>query len=128
MLTANCSWLSKSTLLSRPSGLYREHLVQGFSLSSTQRWLAYSVAVGTQQYSLCCLGSFIGSGMPMYLLPLKYAFSLWPLRSNGRHRIRLLGVASQYCNVEGQSVTRQRPGKIQLLSYATIERCYAFRF
>jgi hypothetical protein len=29
-------------------------------------------------------------------LPLKYAFLLWPLSSNGRHKIRLLGVASQY--------------------------------
>jgi hypothetical protein len=69
-------WLSKSTLLSRSSGLVREHLVQGFSLSSTQRWLAYSVAVGTQQFGLCCLGSFLGNGMPMYLFPLKYSFWL----------------------------------------------------
>jgi hypothetical protein len=32
----------------------------------------------------------------MCSLPLKYVFLLWPLRSNRRHRIRLLGVASQY--------------------------------
>jgi hypothetical protein len=59
MLTANCSWLSKSTLLSRSSGQVREHLVQGFSLSSTQRWLSYSVAAGTQQFCLCCPRSFM---------------------------------------------------------------------
>jgi hypothetical protein len=53
--------LSKSTLLRRSSGLVREHLVQGLSLSSTQHWLAYSVAVGTQQFGLCCLGRFLGS-------------------------------------------------------------------
>jgi hypothetical protein len=76
MLTANSSWLSKSTPLSRFSRLVREHLVQGFSLSLTQRWLAYSVAVGTQQFGLCCPRSFIGNGMPMYFLPLKYAFWL----------------------------------------------------
>jgi hypothetical protein len=66
--------LSKSTLLSRSSGLVREHLVQGFSLSSTQRWLACSVGAEIQQFSLCCLGTFIGSGVLMYLLLLKYAF------------------------------------------------------
>jgi hypothetical protein len=75
MLTTNSNfWLSKSTVLSRSSGLQREHLVQGFSLSSTQLWLAYSVAAGTQQFGLYCLGSFLGSGMHMSLLPLKYAF------------------------------------------------------
>jgi hypothetical protein len=72
----NCSWLSKCTQLNISSGLMREHLVQGFSLSSMQRWLAYSVAVGIQQFGLCCLSSFLGSGMPMYLLPLKYGFLL----------------------------------------------------
>jgi hypothetical protein len=80
LLTDNCSlahcWLSKPTLLSRSYGLVREHLVQGFSLSSTQRWLLYCVADGIQQFGLCCLGSFLGSSMPMYLLPLKYAFWL----------------------------------------------------
>jgi hypothetical protein len=53
MLTANWltnSWLSKSTPLSRSSGLEREHLVQGFALSSTQRWLLREF----QQFSLCC--------------------------------------------------------------------------
>jgi hypothetical protein len=68
--------LAGSPPLSRSSGLQREHLVQEFYLSTTQRWLTYSVAMGTQQFCLCCLGSFIGSGMPMYLLPLKYAFWL----------------------------------------------------
>jgi hypothetical protein len=57
----DCFLLSKSTLLSRSFGLVREHLVQRFSLSSTQRWLAYSVAMGNQQFDLCCVGSFLGS-------------------------------------------------------------------
>jgi hypothetical protein len=69
LLTALCCWvptlpdflLSKSTLLSRSSTLVREHLIQRFSLSSTQRWLAYSVAAGIQEFGLCCVGSFQGS-------------------------------------------------------------------
>jgi hypothetical protein len=48
---------SKSTPLSRSSGLVTERLVQRTSLSSTQRWLAYSVAAGIQQF----VGSSLGS-------------------------------------------------------------------
>jgi hypothetical protein len=62
-LTANCSLTPDCwnlPPLSRSSGLDREHLVQGFSLSSTQRWLAYSVAGGIQQFCLCCVGSSLG--------------------------------------------------------------------
>jgi hypothetical protein len=62
-LSAPECWQLTNSLLLKSSGLEREHLVQGFSLSSTQRSLAYSVAAGIQQFGLCCLGNFIGSGI-----------------------------------------------------------------
>jgi hypothetical protein len=64
-------------------------------LSSTQRWLAYSVAAEFSS-SVSCVGSFLGSGMLMCSLPLKYALLLCPFRSNGRHIIRLSNATLQY--------------------------------
>jgi hypothetical protein len=37
----------------------------------------------------------------MYSLPLKYVFPLQPLRSDGRHMVRLLGGTPQYIGLSG---------------------------
>jgi hypothetical protein len=52
--------------------------------------------MGIQQFGLSCLSSFIGSGMLMCSLPLKYAFLLLPLLSNVRHINRLSDATSRY--------------------------------